>query len=220
MDALQTLEIDGATSLSTTNTLRFSNLTIWSDGVIDGPFNIDCPNLKVISNGAADFVIQGNGDNFIVEVNSVGSVCAKNFLTNITTVTTKGAGNAWVNARNTLIANANGVSDIFYKVYKASSVPEQRQPRITASKKGLGAIKTWNDSNASCGKGNSTNPPDEGNTNTTKFPPKKQNEPSKETPVEIKVNIPEIKIPQIKKTRPIKRPVKTAPVIKGQPPLN
>jgi hypothetical protein len=153
ISAIRTLEVGGTSSLTSTNMLSFSSLSLIVNGVIEGPLLLNCPTLNIDTRGVNTLIIQGTGNVINIVSKGVGIVCAKNFTTTSATISNSGTGDVWVNANSMVNAKAVGVSKVYYKSYKWSTNPAERLPKVSASTQGLGRVKVWENEGGDCAVG-------------------------------------------------------------------
>jgi hypothetical protein len=147
---LSEIEISGTSSLESKNTLQANSLTLNVNGVIEGPFAINCSALMVNSKGVSELILEGTATSLNINTNGVGVICAKNLICQNATVNSNGTGNVWVNASNNVNAKATGVSGIYYKVYREATPNIEALPKLNANSNQLGKIGVWRNTNNSC----------------------------------------------------------------------
>lgn len=112
---LTSLDVSGASDLSSENQLSCSNLRIQSSGVGDISLDLKAGNIQAKISGAGDVTLKGTADMLDAGVSGAGNLKASNLEAASVKAKVSGAGNAKVYARQSLDADVSGSGDIIYK---------------------------------------------------------------------------------------------------------
>jgi hypothetical protein len=192
------------------------------DGVVKAPININAEQLDLKTKGVSELFLEGKADFMTLLTDGVGTICAKDLITQQANIEADGVNNVWVNVMQHLQVKIDGVSNVYFKNYNWSDVLEQRLPRLYSQISGISHVKMWREN----GK-NECN--DKGSLMNTEI--KKVEDPKKapETPkskgvikkVDIKIPLPDIKIgkkddEELPEPKPVPLPKQDPPKSKGK----
>ncbi|MDX2003088.1 MAG: DUF2807 domain-containing protein [Chitinophagales bacterium] len=110
---LQSLEVNGPCYVSGKG-LKGDEVVLKFTGASSGVMHLDCDQLTVEANGAAEVKLSGNANKLKAEVVSASSMDAGKLTTNTAEIEATGASAALVNVKEKLDAEANGASSIEY----------------------------------------------------------------------------------------------------------
>ena len=129
---LKKIEISGAASLSSKNTLTGRNLIVNTSGAGNVDVEVQSETLQTRVSGAGKIDIRGVAIQHEIQISGVASVNCRDLATEKTKVSISGAGSAKVHATESLDATVSGVGSVRY-----SGDPKQ----IRTGTSGAGSIK-------------------------------------------------------------------------------
>jgi hypothetical protein len=109
---LTDLRIDGAASITSTDTLRAGTLLIDIDGAGRASLLVSSERLSVTADGGSSLEIKGQADNASIRADGAARIRTKELAVGKLTVEADGASSVHVNAVNALTAKADGASNI------------------------------------------------------------------------------------------------------------
>lgn len=116
MPTLRSLEVSGANSTKTTNTfIQDKEIDLDLSGAGSISLSIEAPAIAIDASGATSINLKGKADRLAVDMSGAGSVEAMDLETNITSISSSGAGSVAVWVNRDLKVDASGVGAVRYK---------------------------------------------------------------------------------------------------------
>ncbi|KAB2814640.1 head GIN domain-containing protein [Phaeocystidibacter luteus] len=112
---LSDIEISGAVTLESKNTIDATNLTVSTSGASEIYLSIDVSSLDLESAGASEITLRGKARSAEFELMGASEIEAFELIVNRMEIETMGASSARVHVLDTLEVEAMGASDIEYK---------------------------------------------------------------------------------------------------------
>lgn len=113
--SLSSIDVSGASDLKSENQLICDKLSIATNGAGDIHLDVKANDIKTDISGAGDVTLKGNTQTLDVTVSGAGDLKASNLEATKITAKVSGAGDAKVNAVQSLTADISGAGSIIYK---------------------------------------------------------------------------------------------------------
>jgi hypothetical protein len=141
---LAEIEIGGTATLKKGENLKFGTLTLKIEGASDGPVNITCDNLTLVTSGSSTLQLTGSATTATIKSMGTSDIEAKEFIIQTATINMMGTATAWVNVKKSLKASITGTGNIYYKTYLVASKPKKKYlPAVSKKVIGVGVIKGY-----------------------------------------------------------------------------
>ncbi len=140
---LNNIDISGAATLRTENTLTGENLSIEASGASEADMQVDVETLKTRASGASEVKISGNAGQHTVVASGAADVKASKLITNSSDANASGASHVSINASEKVNTSSSGAGNI-----SVSGNPEiySNEQRIGTYKGDNNAkVESWRD---------------------------------------------------------------------------
>ena len=112
---LEHIEMHGAVSVETENTLHTDHLEIHMSGAGEGDFDIEAQTLDLHASGASEIELKGEVEDCTLRVSGAGELDADELKSKHMEVSISGAGEAKVYTTESLRVNVSGAGSVRYK---------------------------------------------------------------------------------------------------------
>lgn len=128
---LEEIKMEGATQLTSSNTIKSDNLKLDISGASDVELTVECDEILIESEGAAEVELNGSTTNLEIINSGAATIKAFDLKSENSTVENSGAGTVKVNASNSLKMDCSGASTTYYKSDSQNiSIKESGVPTI------------------------------------------------------------------------------------------
>lgn len=138
---LEEIDISGAATFKTENTITVQDLRIEASGASEGELNLDVETLRTKASGASELKISGEANSHEVTASGAADVKASDLITKTTDATASGASDVKINASEKVSSSSSGAGNI-----SVSGNPEiySNNQTIGSYKDDDTRVETWN----------------------------------------------------------------------------
>jgi len=141
--ALNNIDISGAATLLTKNTLSGESLSIEASGASEADLQVDVETLKTRASGASEVKISGNAGQHTVVASGAADVKASKLITNSSDANASGASHVSINASEKVTTSSSGAGNI--SVSGNPEIYSNEQRKSTYSSGDNTKVESWRD---------------------------------------------------------------------------